>query len=143
MNEKKSWDDIPSLEGIGVDWEYEPENPQGKRAYVRVQKGELHTLFEARQIVVRVADGKVDARGPLNDISEGGLSVNLNIALSVGQFVKIGLFLGNQKIISRAEVKRVQKHDGVYKVGMAFVDLKEHYQSFLAGVYAAMVLNNA
>lgn len=143
MNEKKSWDDIPSLDGIGVDWEYKPDNPLGKRAFVRVQKGELHTLFEARQIIVRVADGKVDTRGVLNDISEGGLSVNLKIALSVNQPVKVGFFLGTQKIVSRAEVKQVKKHEGKYKIGFAFVGLKKEYKTFLAGVYAAMILNNA
>lgn len=143
MSKEKSWGDIPSLDGVGVDWDYKPENPLGKRSFVRMQQGELHTLFEARQIIVRVADGKIDVRGPLNDICEGGLSVNLKIALSVGQPVKVGLFLGTQKIVSRAEVKQVKKHDGMFKVGLAFVDLNEACKAFLAGVYAAMILNNA
>ena len=30
-DEKKSWDDIPSLGDLKVDWSYEPENPEGRR----------------------------------------------------------------------------------------------------------------
>ena len=143
MSDKKSWDEIPSLDGLGVDWDYKPNNPLGKRAFVRVQKGDLHTLFEARQIMVRVADGRVDTKGTLNDISEGGISVNLRNKLTVGLLVNVGLFLGSQKVISKAEVRRVEEAEGMFKTGMAFVDLSGEAKKYIAGVYAAMVLNNA
>lgn len=143
MSEKKSWDDIPSLEGIGVDWKYKPENPLGKRAYARVDQEKLHALFATRKIKVRIVNRNVAASGSLNDISEGGLSVNLEKGLPVGHPVEVGFFLGEQKVLSRAEVRQVRQVNGTYKVGLAFVDLQAKYRTFLAGVYASMVLNNA
>ena len=39
--EKQGWDNIPSLEGLSVDWEYEPENAMGKRAKDRMVAKDL------------------------------------------------------------------------------------------------------
>jgi hypothetical protein len=44
--EKVNWDDIPSLDGLEVDWQFEPENPLGKRAKVRIANSELYPLLE-------------------------------------------------------------------------------------------------
>ena len=35
-NEKTSWDNIPSLDELSVDWSYEAEDPLGKREQVRI-----------------------------------------------------------------------------------------------------------
>jgi len=49
MEKKTSWDDIPSLEGIGVDWEYKPVTTLGKRGFVRLNSEEIHVLFEVKE----------------------------------------------------------------------------------------------
>ena len=49
MNEElKSWDEIPSLDDLKVDWDYQPENPNGKRDSKRLTDKELIQLFVER-----------------------------------------------------------------------------------------------
>jgi len=44
--EKKSWDDIPSLDGLTIDWEYKPESSNNKRSFIRIKMEALAKLFE-------------------------------------------------------------------------------------------------
>ncbi len=138
--EEKSWDDIPSLSGLEVDWDFSPENPLGKRKYIRMNEDELTTLFEVKVVSVRVATEIFNATGSLNDISEGGISINLKKDLAVNQRVKVGFFLGKQKIISRAIVRRATRIKNCYSIGLQFQDLSEKYSRFIAGIYGSKIL---
>lgn len=141
--EKKRWDDIPSLEGLEVDWQYQPENPQGKRAFARMSERDLLKMFDGQPIQVKIATSEATLTGTLLDICEGGMAVALKVALAENQAIKIGFFLGTKKIISHAEVRNVRRRDQEYATGIKFVDLDAVSRAFIAGIYASRVLKHA
>lgn len=138
MTKKKvSWDDIPSLDGLGVDWEYEPENPLGKRAWARIAIYDLLTLLVVKNIPVKVVSTNFDKTGQLLDISKNGLAVLLPIRPNEAQPVKIGLFLGKEKVIARALIRNISAREGMFRVGMEFVDLGKHSENYIVGLGSA------
>lgn len=140
---KKQWDDIPSLEGLQVDWKYQPENPLGKRSFVRLSDKDLLKMFDGRRIPVNIATTETNYTGSLLDLGEGGLAVNLSIALAEKQVIKVGFFLGKQKIISRAQVRYVRQCGQEYITGIMFVNLDAASREFIAGIYASRVLKHS
>jgi c-di-GMP-binding flagellar brake protein YcgR len=139
--EKKGWDDIPSLEGLQMDWDYTAENPLGKRKFQRMDNGDVRSIFEVKTILVRVATGDFTIDGTLIDISGGGLALILEKQLVVGQKVKFGFFLGTQKIISQAIVRQCVPVKSGYKVGFEFHNIKEGDSQYINGLYASKLLS--
>ncbi len=140
--QKANWDDIPSLEGLEVDWQFEPENPLGRREKLRIAKGELYPLLDVQSIPVKVVSKDFEETGYLIDIAQSGLAVLLKTRLAQNQQVKIGLFLGKQKIISRALIRNVREESGSYRTGMEFVDLQQEYDSFIVGLISTKVFKS-
>jgi len=140
MSDKKaSWDNIPSLEGFEVDWEYKPKNPLGKRAHQRMKDTELYSILSVSTIPVKVAASDFEEKGYMVDISPSGIAVTLDTMLFKDRALMVGLFLGQQKIVSKAVVKHVQKIDGKYKTGMVFVNLNSEYADFITGLFASKI----
>lgn len=135
--EKSSWDDIPSLDGLGVDWEYEAENPLGKRAWARIANRELYSLLDVKSIPTKVVSTDFDKTGQLLDISKNGLAVLLPAQLSDGQRVKIGFFLGKHKVISRAVVRNILTMEGKFRIGMEFVGLDKDSEAYIVSLGSA------
>ncbi len=140
--EKKKWADIPSLEELEVDWDYKPKNPQGKRAFVRMSDRDLARMLDCQNVLVKVATADANITGSLRDICEGGLAVNLKEKLVEDQTIKVGLVLGEEKIISQALVKHVQQRDREYTAGMMFVDLGAATKKYISGIYASKILHH-
>ena len=134
---KKSWDDIPSLEGLEVDWNFEPESSLGKRAWARIVKSDLLSLFGVKSLPVQIAAKDYDGKGSLVDIGQSGMAVLLDTQLAKSQEVKIGLFLGKQKVMSRAVIRNVANGTGWHRTGMEFMDFKKEYESFIAGLVSS------
>ncbi len=139
--EKKSWDTIPSLQGLDVDWEYKPASPLGKRAFIRLKETDIFALFETREIFVKIATSENSYTGRLLDISEGGISVCLATLLEENSPVKVGFFLGTMKIISKAVVRHTQKKGAMYTTGFKFIDLNKECGEYIRGLYASKVLH--
>jgi len=138
MTEKKaSWDDIPSLEDIKVDWGFEPENPQGKRAHTRMKDKALFSVLDVENIPVKVIAKNYEGKGYLADLTPAGLAVTLNTRFEEEVPLKVGFFLGQQKIVSKVTVKNVQEIDGKFKTGMVFETLDKEYCDFITGIFAA------
>jgi hypothetical protein len=140
--DKKSWDDIPSLDGLDIEWEFTPENPLGKRKYVRMKEGEISAIFEVKVVSVKVITESFNTVATLADLSEGGIGLHLKRKVVVDQQIKVGFFLGRQKITARAIVKQVQRTKEGYRIGAHFHNINDEYRVFIAGVYASKVLNN-
>jgi len=136
-NEKAKWDNIPSLDDLGMDWDYEPENPLGKRELIRIAKNDLHALLGVKNIPIKVVSKDFDEKGTLVDVDQCGLAVSLKSSLIVKQLVKVGFFLGKQKIVTRAVVRNVTEIAGQYRTGMQFIDLKNEYEVALAAIVAS------
>jgi hypothetical protein len=136
--EKTDWDSIPSLEGLKVDWEYEPENALGKRARDRMSAKELHVLFSVKNIPIKVVSKKFDEKGYLVDISNAGGAILLDKSLVEGQLMKIGLYLGKQKIVERAVARNiVPTKTGKYRTGVEFVELSEDSEVYIGSLISA------
>lgn len=137
---KGSWDEIPSLEGLEIDWEYNPAGRLDKRAFVRLDMGSVSQLVEVRTIEVRLATVNKNHVGTLVDVSAGGVAITLPGQLEIDQPVKVGFFLGTKKIISRGLVKHVQKKGEAFQTGIQFVDLTADLVEYISSLYAAKVL---
>ena len=142
MNSKISWNDIPSLEGGGVEWGFKPESPLGKRSFIRLIDEDIHELFEEKDIIVTIATAKQNYTGRLRDISKGGLSLNVAILLETYLPIKVGLFLGNVKIISKGLVKHTTQIGERYITGIQFVDLDEKSAEYINGLHASKILRH-
>ena len=136
---KSGWDNIPSLKGLEVDWQYEPENPLGKRAWLRIASTQFYTILGVKNIPVKLASKTVEETGHLLDVSQGGFSAVVKTNFTVGQLLKVGFFIGKQKVISRAVVKYVTLREERFKVGVEFVDLDGATKQYIAGIVAAKV----
>ncbi len=137
--EKSGWDQIPSLEGLEVDWQYEPENPLGKRAWLRIVNNELHAILGVKNIPVKVASKNFEETGYLLDIAQGGFAALLKTKLAEGQLLKVGFFLGKQKVISRAIVRNAMSLEGRFRAGIEFVELDKELQGYIAGIISSKV----
>ena len=136
---KTDWNEIPSIEGLGVDWAYEPENPLGKREMVRVASKDLRTILGVKKIPVKVVGKNGEGKGYLVDIAINGIAVLLDTRFAEGQPVKLGLFLGKQKVLSRAIVRCVIDQGGGSRTVMVFVDLEEEYRAHIDGLISSKV----
>ena len=143
-DKKFSWDDIPSLEGLGVDWEFKPETPLGKRSFVRINAKDITGLFEIKEIFVKVATVKATHTGSLLDISKGGLAVKLRLPVLLEENlpIKVGFFLGKMKIISKGSVKHAAKTGEWFTTGIEFVDLAAESAEYINGLHASKILRH-
>ena len=140
--EKINWNDIPSLDGLEVDWQFEPENPLGKRAWLRIANIELFKLLGVKNIAIKVVSRNFEGKGTLVDLAQSGLAILLDTKLAESEQVKVGLFLGKQKILSRAVVRNVRDEGGRHRTGIEFVGLNKEYESFIAGIIASVSYNS-
>jgi hypothetical protein len=136
---KTGWDKIPSLQGLEVDWQYEPDNPLGKRAWLRIADKELHGILGVKSIPVKVASTGFEETGYLLNIAQGGLAVLMKTMLAEGQLLKVGLFLGKQKIVTRAIVRNTREVEGRFSAGIEFVELDKDSAMYIAGVVSSKV----
>lgn len=141
--EKSAWDQIPSLEGLEVDWQYKPENPLGKRSWLRMADKELLEILGVKRIPVKIVSKNFEETGVLLDVSQGGCSVVLKERLSEGQTLRLGFILGKEKVISKAMVKNVARRAGGFRIGVAFVELEKAMQDYIAGLISAKVLQKS
>jgi hypothetical protein len=137
--EKTGWDQIPSLQGLEVDWQYEPENPLGKRAWLRIVNQELHAILGVKNIPVKIVSKNFEETGYLLDIAQGGFAALLKTKLAEGQLLKVGFLLSKQKVISRAIVRNVMSLEGRFRTGIEFVELDKELQSYIAGIISSKV----
>jgi len=141
--EKKSWDDIPSLQGLDIDWEYKPASPLGKRTFIRLKEADISALFETREIFVKIATSENSYTGRLLDISEDGLSLCLTTLLEENRPVKVGFFLGAMKIITKGMVRHTQAKGTRYTTGIKFIDLNKECTEYIRSLYTSKVLHQS
>lgn len=140
--EKSNWNDIPSLDALEIDWEYEPTNPEGKRAYARLTIDDLLPLTEGKKdIPVRIVTERNEFTALLVDVSQGGLRVKAKSPdLKNSQLVKVGLILGRRELISKGRVKYISDENEFILIGIEFVGLSEDINGYLAVLYSSVKL---
>ena len=140
MSAKKTGDDIPSLDGLTVDWDYAAQAKTDNRSHVRLDAGSLDHLFETGAIPAKLAIAGQTLEARMVDLSRGGAALSIEIPLEIGQPVKAGFLLGPAKILARGTVRHVKKEGDRYLVGIRFEVLNEGSADYIAGLYAAKVL---
>lgn len=138
--EKKSWKDIPSLDGLGMDWDYSPPATNSKRASVRMPANSLAQLFESKEILARLAAEGQTYTVRVVDLSEGGMAVAIPVGLAIDLVVTVGFFLGQRKIIAKARVRHHRQTGDGFVTGLAFLQLAKEHAEFIRELYAAQVL---
>jgi hypothetical protein len=142
MTEKKSWDNIPSLEGLSVDWDYQSEHAADQRHSVRMDGKAVCGLFELKEIGVKIATAREAYIGQLLDLGTGGVSVRMSTPLDPGVPVKFGFFLGTMKILAKGVVKHCQNQGEQFRVGIEFVDLDPRVAGYVAELHASKVFGH-
>ena len=141
--DKPSWEDIPSIEGLGMDWDFEPKNPDGKRDYTRLSMKELSILFNKKDIPVKLVTERTECTAFLVDVSQGGISLRARIPdVGESQLVKLGFYLGSQKLISEGRIKHVRKVKDWSILGIEFVGLSGDNREYLSGLYTSIKLKD-
>lgn len=138
---KKDWDEIPSLEGLQMDWDYSGNDSLGNRRYERLTFGDVTEIFEVKAVPVRVATQEFTVDGTMSDISGGGLAVILKKPVEAGQKAKVGFFLGRRKIISGVVARQSDKIQHGYRIGFEFKGIAEEDSTYINGLYATKMLS--
>lgn len=141
--EKPDWKNIPSLDGLEIEWGYEPENKVGKRAHTRLTLKDLTFLFKKKDIPVKLVTEKAQCTAYLVDVSQGGICLRAKVKdLKDSQLVKIGFLLGNQKVISKGRIKHIQKESDWEILGIEFVGLTGDSHEYIAGLYSSLKIRD-
>ena len=139
------WNEVPSLQGLEVDWQFEPENPLGKRVWPRIPGNDLHEIFNfknasAREsIPVKVVAKGFEETGYLMDIGQGGIAVLMDTKLNQGQLLRVGLFLGKYKLIAQVVTRNVRNVDFRFVCGMEFFELDKESKDYIAGIVSSQM----
>lgn len=144
-----NWDEIPSIDNLKMDWDYEPESPHGKRSTIRLSEKQLLRMLGEESIPVRIVplvpvkivSKRFNEKGYLLDVSVDGLAIFIEAELTIETPVKVGFFLGKRKIISRGIVKNVAAQGEQYRVGIKFVKLEEESMSFINSLHSSAMCN--
>lgn len=143
MSEKKSsWDDIPTINGLEVDWQFEPDSSQDKRTKVRLLQEDLQNLLGKKHVGVKVAAKNSEYNASLMDISQIGLAIYIKEAIQVDTPLRFGLLLGKQKIIAKALVRNTIPYEEGFRVGIEFVDLDIDSENYIAGLVSSRLFTH-
>jgi hypothetical protein len=140
--EKTSWSGIPSLENLEIDWDYSPENPLGKRSWVRISNIDLYQLLDVEYIPIKIVSKTLNKTGQLIDISPNGLGVLVDRGMKEGVLVNVGFFLGKYKVTSRGLVENFMPFENHFRVGIRFIDLQKEHATFIVGINSSRVFNH-
>ena len=141
MSRKPSWDDIPSLE-LSLEKSGSSERDIDKRNAVRIPSQDIVKIIPGitwgAYVQVITSKGALKERGELFDINQTGLCfVMPTHNLKMGDPIRIRIMLGKRPFQTNAIVRWVTDD----RVGVEYVNPKPEDVDFLAGLYAAKVLN--
>ena len=141
MHKQHSWEDIPSLDGLEIDWDFKVESPMGKRAHSRLSIEKLSQLYKVSDIPVKLVTEKEQCTASLLDLSQGGVCLKADLSnAEISQLVKFGFILGGHKMISRGRIKYVRKEQDCTILGIEFVGLMGDNQEYIAQLYSSIHL---
>ena len=139
--DKSGWENIPSIEGLEVDWEFEAESSMGKRAYSRLTRDDLRHLYKHKNIPVKLVSERGQSTAYLVDVSQGGICLRTKLSHSKNSdLVKLGFVLGEHKVISRGRIKHIRKDNEWTILGIEFVGLTGENQEYIAQLYSSIKL---
>ena len=139
MSNRSGWENIPSFEGLEVDWGFEAENSMGKRSYSRLTVDDLRQLYKNNDIPVKLVSERGQCTAFLVDLSQGGICLRTKLSHSENtELVKLGFILGEQKVISRGRIKHIRKENDWTILGIEFVGVSGENQDYIARLYSSV-----
>ncbi len=135
--DNSGWENIASIEGLEVEWDFEPENVLGKRDHERIPAASILSFIGIKDLKIHVSTVHKNFSGTLLDIGVGGMAIDSSVQLEQNQLLKLGFILGRKKVISKAQVRWVKKIQESFKMGVMFVHLSADDANFIAGIYGA------
>jgi len=140
MSEKTpTWDDIPSIEGLEVDWSYKTNSLLERRTAMRLLRKDLQLLLGKGHVAVKLVTSDGEYKASLMDISRIGVAVYVDENMPVELPIRLGLILGTQKIITKALVRNSNKYEGGYRIGVEFADLDMEAEAYIGELIASNV----
>ena len=142
---KKSWDDIPSL-NLQLDDEYNDKLKETKdsrrhhRASVQALKSILHEELTALPIRIATAEKGV-FNGEIIDLSKSGVRITTPEILKKGEQTKVGFILNRRTITSYAITQWVATNDNGCMAGLMFKGLSEEDGEFIHNISSADLFN--
>lgn len=136
--EYTSWDQITSIEGLEVDWNYQPDSVLGKRAFFRLTQNDLSTLLGKDKIPAKVVSTDFNLNNQVVDICQIGMAVLSGKKVEIAEKVKVGLFLNKQKILSNATVRNVTEKKNHYRIGMEFDALNKDSTDYISSLVSSL-----
>ena len=104
---------------------------------------DLSLLFRKKDIPVKLVTERHQCIASLVDVSQGGVCLKAKLPdLGESELVKLGFFLGKQKLISKGRVKHVRKEKDWNICGIEFVGLSDDNHDYLAGLYTSIKLKD-
>ena len=141
--DKPSWEDVPSLDGLEIDWDFKPKSKEGKRNYTRLTLEDISSLFKKEKVPVKLVSQRGQSIAFLVDVSQGGVCLRTKEeGLRDPQLVKLGFFLGNQKVISKGRIKHVRQEGDWNFLGIEFVGLTGDSLEYISGLYSTLKLRH-
>ena len=121
--EKPTRENLPSQEGLEIDWGFEHVNNIEKRANIRLTKKEITFLFRKNDIPIKLITEKNHCSAFLIDVSQRGVCLRAKVSgCNDSQHVKTGFLLGNQKVTSEGRVKHVRKENDWDILDIEFIE---------------------
>jgi hypothetical protein len=141
--ERADMPDLSNLSDLTMDWEYEADNPLGRRKSARLGDEELGALFDNREIPVKLYSRQASTTGYLKDISEHGLAVMSYKKLPISQDLVVSFFLGQKKVSAQAQVKNSNFNNGKHRIGLEFQSLPQDDATYIVGLKSAKLDNRS
>ncbi len=143
--EKKSWDDIPSL-GLQMDDGYDGEKvgPEGDRRHHRANLNSLKAILpgDISAINVRVATTDHGVfEGSIVDLSSSGTKLRLPKLIVKGELAKIGFILNKRTITANTITIWAKPVEDGCTVGLEFKGMTEETAAFIEDISSADILN--
>ena len=137
-SDNPSWENIPSIEDLEIDWEFEPENSMGKRVYSRLTIDDLRQLLDYQDFPVKLVSERDQCVAFLVDISQSGICLRTIFShFEDSELVKFGFILGEHKVISRGRIKHIRKENEWTVLGIEFVGLAGENENFIGQLYSS------
>lgn len=117
-----------------------PVKAQGKRAYVRITKGDIVKLCEVREISVQVFVNESALAGSMVDVGVGGLAVELPVPLDLDLALGVEFTLGERTISCRGVTRQIRTVAERFVLGIMFVSLAKEDATYIDGIVHIQLL---
>lgn len=133
-----NWNDIETLD-LCMDTEYDPIID--KRIFGRLTQEDIERLInEKNRIQVKISTFSGTFSAHLKDISGGGILIHSPNKIPTDTNIKVGILLGDKKIITKGIVRHSIKLLNSYRIGVEFIKADPNDVEYIKELYTQKIL---